>query len=144
MHLSKDMDTLGRRLEGSARGIIKILKPDPSQPNRRRLEVIGNFRETPPLGITMRDGGCDFDLNPPKEPARNSGGRPSEARDAAIAFINEKLSVSDMETRELVKEWKAKGEAEVTFFSARKKMIEDGLVVIDDSGKRQMCHLIKP
>jgi len=68
MHLSRDMETLGRRLEGSARGIIKILKPDPKQPNRRRLEVIGNFKETAPLGITMRDGGCDFDLSPPKEP----------------------------------------------------------------------------
>ena len=32
----------------------------------------------------------------------------------------------------------------MTFFSARKKMIEDGLVVVDDSRKPQMCHLIKP
>ena len=101
MHLSKDMDTLGRRLEGSARGVMKIFKPDPGQPNRRRLEVIGNFKETPPLGITMRDSGCDFDLNPPSEPTKNPGGRPPEKLGAAIVFISEKLSVSDMATREI-------------------------------------------
>ncbi len=43
MHLSKDQDTLGRRLEGLARAVLKLFRPDPAQPNRRRLEVIGNF-----------------------------------------------------------------------------------------------------
>jgi len=144
MHLSKDMDTLGRRLEGLSRGIMKMFKPDSSQPNRRRLEVMGNFKEPPPLGVTLRDGGCDFDSNPPREPVRKPGGRPPEKLDVAIAFINEKLSVSDMATSELVKEWEAKGKAKGTFFNARKRTIDDGLVVLDDSGKRQMCHLIKP
>ncbi len=65
MHLSKDAETLGRRLEGLARAILKLFKPDPGQPDRRRLEVIGNFKEPPPLGVTIRDGGCDFDSNPP-------------------------------------------------------------------------------
>ena len=48
MHLSKDAETLGRRLEGLARAILKLFKPDPGQPDRRRLEVIGNFKEPPP------------------------------------------------------------------------------------------------
>ncbi len=74
MHLSKDMDTLGRRLEGLSRGIMKMFKPDPRQPNRRRLEVIGNFKEPPSLGVTLRDGGCDFDSNPPSVPAPNRPG----------------------------------------------------------------------
>jgi AAA domain len=61
MHLSKDKDTLGRRLEGLARGIMKLFKPDPGQPERRRLEVTGSFKEPPALGVTIRDGGCEFD-----------------------------------------------------------------------------------
>ena len=77
MHLSKDQDTLGRRLEGLARGIMKMFKPDPAQPDRRRLEVTGNFKEPPPLGVTLHDSGCDFDFDPPKEPTKNAGGRPS-------------------------------------------------------------------
>jgi hypothetical protein len=144
MHLSKDMDTLGRRLEGLSRGIMKMFRPDPSQPNRRRLEVMGNFKEPPPLGITLRDGGCDFDSNPPSEPARNPGGRAPEKLDKAIAFLNKELEQGDRLTSELVSEWEAMGEAKATFFNARKKMVEDGLVVIDDSGKRQICHLVKP
>ncbi len=144
MHLSKDMDTLGRRLEGLSRGIMKMFRPDPSQPNRRRLEVTGNFKESLPLGVTLRDGGCDFDSNPPSEPVRNPGGRAPEKLDKAIAFLNKELDQGDRLTSELVGEWEALGEAKATFFNARKKMVEDGLVVIDDSGKRQICHLVKP
>ena len=77
MHLSKDKDTLGRRLEGLARGIIKMHKPDPAQPNRRRLEVTGNFKEPPPLGVTMHDHGCEYDCNPPEAPGRDGRGRPT-------------------------------------------------------------------
>jgi len=144
MHLSKDMDTLGRRLEGLSRGIMKMFRPDPGQPNRRRLEVTGNFKEPPPLGVTLRDGGCDFDSNPPSESARNPGGRAPEKLDKAIAFLNKELGQGDRLTSELVSEWEALGEAKATFFNARKKMVEDGLVVVDDSGKRQICHLVKP
>ncbi len=91
MHLSKDQDTLGRRLEGLARGIMKLYKPDPAKPNRRRLEVIGNFKEPPPLGVTIHDGGCEFDSFPPVEPAKNSGGRPPEERGKARQFILDAL-----------------------------------------------------
>ncbi len=79
MHLSKDDETLGRRLEGLARAILKLLKPDPGQPDRRRLEVIGNFKEAPPLGVTIRDGGCDFDFTPPTDQSKNVGGRPPKS-----------------------------------------------------------------
>ncbi len=144
MHLSKEMETLGRRLEGLARGIIKMTKPDPGQPNRRRLESIGNFKEPPPLGITIRDGGCDFDSNPPTEPARNPGGRPPEKCDKAIAFLTGKLTQSDCKACDLVSEWLALGESKSPFFAAKKLMEEDGRLVVDDSKKPQVWHLIKP
>jgi|SRR5271166_1072054 len=143
MHLSKDQDTLGRRLEGLARGIIKMFKPDPAQPDRRRLEVIGNFKEPPPLGVTIRDGGCDFDFNPPTEPARNLGGRPPEKCDKAIAFLTEKLTGGDRKACDLVNEWLALGESKSPFFGAKKAMEEDGRLVVDDSKKPQIWHLIK-
>jgi hypothetical protein len=144
MHLSKDMDTLGRRLEGLSRGIMKMFRPDPSQPNRRRLEVIGNFKEPPPLGVTLRDGGCDFDSSPPTEPARNPGGRPPEKCDKAIAFLTGKLTQSDCRACDLVSEWLALGESKSPFFAAKKLMEEDGRLVVDDSKKPQIWHLIKP
>lgn len=141
MHLSKDQDTLGRRLEGLARGIIKMFKPDPAQPDRRRLEVIGNFKEPPPLGVTIRDGGCDFDFAPPLEPARNPGGRPSEKCDKAIAFLTRKLTEGDCKACDLTNEWLALGEFKSPFFGAKKAMESDGRLVVDDSKKPQIWHL---
>jgi hypothetical protein len=144
MHLSKDMDTLGRRLEGLSRGIMKMFRLDPGQPNRRRLEVIGNFKEPPPLGVTIRDGGCDFDSNPPTVPARNPGGRPPEKCDKAIEFLTEKLSQGDQRAKDLINEWVAKGESKGTVFNAKDVMVEDGRLVVDDSKKPQIWHLVKP
>jgi len=143
MHLSKDQDTLGRRLEGLARGIMKMFKTDPAKPDRRRLEVIGNFKEPPPLGVTIRDGGCDFDFNPPAEPARNPGGRPPVKCDKAIAFLTEKLTGGDRKACDLVNEWLALGESKSPFFDAKKAMEEDGRLVVDDSKKPQIWHLTK-
>ena len=144
MHLSKDQDTLGRRLEGLARAVLKMFRPDPAQPDRRRLEVIGNFKEPPPLGVTLRNGGCDFDFNPPEEPARNLGGRPPEKTEKAIAFLIEKLSQGDRKWCELVDDWIALGESKSPIFSAKRAMQADGRLVVDDSKKPQICHLVKP
>src|SRR5207248_1190681 len=110
MHLSKDSDTLGRRLEGMARAILKLHKPDPGQPDRRKLIVTGNFREPPPLGVTLRDGGCDFDSTPPEEPARNPGGRPLKERDEARQFIRDALvKQNDLKATSLLSEWMKSG-----------------------------------
>ncbi len=75
--------------KGLARGIMKMFKPDPGQPDRRRLEVIGNFKEPPPLGVTIRDGGCDFDFTPPEEPAKSRvAGRPRNGRRLASSSVD--------------------------------------------------------
>jgi hypothetical protein len=95
MHLSKDSETLGRRLEGLARAILKLFRPDPGRPDRRRLSVTGNFKEPPALGVTLRDAGCDFDSAPPQGPAKDRGGRPSEGREAACRFIRDALRARD-------------------------------------------------
>ena len=110
MHLSKDQDTLGRRLEGLARGIMKLFRPDPAQPDRRRLEVIGNFKEPPHLGVTLRDGGCDFDFNPPKDATRSIGGRPPEKTEKADQFPDGEARSKTTRGCELIDEWTASGE----------------------------------
>ncbi|MBV8126803.1 MAG: AAA family ATPase [Planctomycetaceae bacterium] len=146
MHLSKDAETLGRRLEGLARAILKMFRPDPGQPDRRRLEVIGNFKELPPLGVTIRDGGCDFDSTPPEEPARNSGGRPPEEREKARKFITDALaSQNDRKATALLSEWEKGGGSEGTFWRAMRDMQADGDLSTDGgkgTGKPMIFHLI--
>ncbi len=143
MHLSKDHETLGRRLEGLARSILKLFKPDPDQPNRRKLIVIGNFKEPPALGVTIRDGGCDFDFMPPEEPTKSPGGRPPIKLDKAIAFIETELAAGDRKGCEVIDKWLTLGESKSPIFDARKQMQAEGRLVVDDSRKPQIWHLTK-
>jgi hypothetical protein len=144
MHLSKDAETLGRRLEGLARAILKLFKPDPGQPDRRKLIVTGNFKEPAPLGVTLRDGGCDFDFDPPEEPTRNTGGRPPVKLDKAIAFLETELAAGDCKGIELIDKWLSLGEHKGTIFDARKHLQGEGRLAVDDSKKPQIWHLVKP
>lgn len=145
MHLSKDGETLGRRLEGLARAVMKLTRPDPAgQPDRRRLGVIGNFKESPPLGVTLGDAGCDFDFHPPQEAAagKSKGGRPPEKLDKAIRFLVERLSTGDRKMCELVNEWERSGESSGTLFNAGKAMEADGRLVADVSVRPKIWHLV--
>jgi hypothetical protein len=142
MHLSKDLDTLGRRLEGLARGIMKLFRPDGSQPDRRRLEVIGNFKEPPALGVTLRDGGCDFDFTPPADVPKGNAGRPPVKTDKAVAFIEAELANGDEKGCRLIEKWLALGESKDPIFRAKDSLVEKGRLVIDDSQKPQIWHLV--
>jgi hypothetical protein len=144
MHLSQNNETIGRRLEAMARAILKLYKPDPGQPDRRKLIVTGNFKEPAPLGVTLRDSGCDFDFTPPEEPARNPGGRPPVKLDKAIVFIENELAAGDRKGVEVIDKWIALGEFKGTIFDAKKYMQAQGQLVVDDSKKPQIWHLVKP
>jgi hypothetical protein len=146
MHLSKDDETLGRRLEGLARAVLKLSRPDPGQPGRRRLGVIGNFKEPDALGATLRDGGCDFDFTPPEEPARSPGGRPSAGREAAMEFIRAALGVqNDRIANELSAECEKKtGVSRQTFWRAVDDMKEAKELSTDGgkgTGTQTVLHL---
>ncbi|MFI5458036.1 MAG: AAA family ATPase [Isosphaerales bacterium] len=141
MHLSKDADTLGRRLEGLARAILKMSRPDPSQPSRRTLWVNGNFKEPPPLGVTLRDGGCDYDSNPPEQREPGKAGRPPEKALKAMTFLENKLADGDRPGCELIDEWKALGESKATLFNARNAMEAAGQLVVDKYAKPQLWRL---
>lgn len=96
MHLSAGGETLGRRLDGIARAIIKMDRPDPEgSPDRRKLWVDrANFKGAPPLGVKVKDGPCDFDHTPPSMPAPAGPARrgPKPERQAECeAWLTERL-----------------------------------------------------
>ena len=121
MHLSKDQDTLGRRLEGLARAILKMLRPDPSQPDRRKLMVIGNFKEPPAIGVTIHDKGCDYDPNPPDEsgPTLGKRGPAPEKLDACKEWLAECLTPNPMRVVDIRKESDEKGFSAKTLYRAK-------------------------
>ena len=134
MHLSKDAETLGRRLEGLSRSVIKLFKPDPSQPNRRKLLVNGNFKEPPPLGATLRDDGCDFDSTPPEDKGTGKTGRPPGKVTKAIEFLEQTLAGGECKGSVVVSKWTDLGESKSTLFNARNVMVDEGRLEVDDSG----------
>jgi hypothetical protein len=86
--------TLGRRADEKTRVTIRLECPDPeNQPSRRKLSVaLSRLSVYPqPLGVTMGDGGNDYDADPPKEPAaiaiNGQSKGPSPAQQRAIAWL---------------------------------------------------------
>lgn len=144
-HLSRDGQALGRRISGACRLVWKLTDPDPeAQPSRRRLWVDKTFVEKPKaLRMTISEKVCEFDDKPPTAPAPLSVGRPSKERDEAIKFLTDKLSEKDRKQCELIKEWEDSGKQKGTLFNAIKDMQDDERLVIDDSTKPKVCHLIK-
>ena len=144
-HLSKDGNALGRRINGACRLVWKMTAPDPEGArDRRRVGVDKTYAEKPPaLGMTIGASGCDFDFNPPTAPEASKGGRPPEKLEKAAAFMAGRLADGDRRWAELIEEWMRSGEAKGTIFNAAKAMQEDGRLVIDDTVKPKVCHLVK-
>jgi hypothetical protein len=69
-HLNAGGRVLGRRAVEKARSVIQLDWPDPDgQPTRRKLRVSKSKAILPPpLGVTMHDGGNDYDAHPPEAP----------------------------------------------------------------------------
>jgi hypothetical protein len=144
-HLSKDAQALGRRIVGACRLVWKMTQPDPEgQPDRRRVWVDKSYAVKPPaLGMSIAAPGCSFDFNPPAAPEPSRGGRPPEKLVKAIAFLTEKLTAGDCKQRDLVQDWEKDGGSKGTIFDAFRAMQADGRIVIDDSVKPKVCHLVK-
>jgi len=78
-HLNASGKFLGRRVMEKVRVAIRMEKPDPDDP-RRSLEVVKtNSRKPEPLGLTMGDGGNEYDSKPPKAPQPLEPGMPGYA-----------------------------------------------------------------
>lgn len=78
-HLNAGGKPLGRRIEGQARIVMMLERPDPDgQPNRRKFYVRKSFDMLPPpLGVTMHERGNDYDTSPPEPAPEGEGGRGS-------------------------------------------------------------------
>jgi hypothetical protein len=142
-HLNKDGQALGRRINGACRVVLKMTHPDPDQADRRRLWVEKSLAEKPPaLGMTIATAGCSFDFNPPSAPEPDKGGRPSEGRDKAKAFIRDALArENDQIGNKICAEWEKKDGARNTFWRAADDLEAEGVLVID--GKPKVLHLIQ-
>jgi hypothetical protein len=74
-HLNAGGQFLGRRVLEKVRVAIRIEKPDPES-DRRRVEVHKSNSKLPPaLGLSMGDGGNDYDSNPPAPASQDEPGQ---------------------------------------------------------------------
>ena len=144
-HLSKDGNALGRRISGACRLVWKMTKPDPNgQKDRRKVWVDKSYTiQPPPLGMTITTAGCTFDFNPPSPPDVERRGRPAGKVDKAIEFLSRRLSEDNLTQVELIDEWEALGETKGTIFRGMQTMREEGSLVIDESVRPKVCHLVQ-
>jgi hypothetical protein len=108
-----------------------------------------NFLEPPPLGVTVRDGGCDFDSIPPEEQPAARGGRPDVGREKARRFIRDALTQrNDQIGNELAAECgKATKVSDSTFWRAVDDMRENGELVTrggKGTGRQTVLSLSPP
>jgi hypothetical protein len=148
LHLSKDGQALGRRIKGITRTIIQLDCPDHEHSGRLKLWVPKSFApKPPPLGVTMKDDGNDYDFNPPTAPEPTKGGRPPESRDKAVKFIREKLKEQNNQTyNDLRDEWVKNGGVAKRFADGMKEMEAAGELTKDGGpGTRSplVLHLIR-
>jgi hypothetical protein len=144
LHVSKEGQALGRRIKGITRTLMHLDAPDPARPERLRLWMEKTYSARPPaLGVTIGAAGNTYDFDPPapRDPAR--GGRPPAARDKAMAFLSEKLADGDRKGCELISEWEAGGGARPAIFAAKDAMQADGRLVVDDTVRPQIWHLVR-
>jgi hypothetical protein len=150
LHLSREGQALGRRIKGITRTILQLDCPDPEQPGRLKLWVPKSFAKKPqPLGVTMTDGGNEYDFDPPTAPEPGKPGRPPEARDKAERFIRDALTrQNDRIGNDLAAEWEQSGAgSEKTFWRAVDALVKAGELVKDGGpGTRRqvVLHLIGP
>jgi len=137
--------TLGLRSNSIARMILKLSRADPDDRTKLRLDVDGNYRCGPPLGVTILDDRIDYSEKAPEVVEGAGNGKPGpkpEARNKAKAFILAELARGDRAGVDLLNKWKDNANPERTFWDARKELIVEGKLIVDDSRKPKMWHLI--
>ncbi len=105
----------GRRIVGASRVVWKLTHPDPEgQPDRRRLWVDKSYAvKPPPLGMIIAAEGCQFDAQPPEEPAKDQGGRPGHKLGMCRLWLKGLLDVKPMLVKDI------RSEADAMEFSAK-------------------------
>ena len=125
--------------------ILKLTRAYPDDRTKLRLDVDGNYRCGPPLGLTILDDRIDYSEKAPEILESSGNGKPGpkpEARNKAKTFILAELANGDRAGVDLLKKWKVDGNPERTFWDARKELIDEGKLVVDDSRKPKMWHYV--
>lgn len=147
LHLSREGHALGRRIKGVTRTILQLDCPDPDEPSRLKLWVSKSFAKKPPaLGVTMRDGGNDYDFHPPSPPEPARIGRTPDQREKAAAFVRDALRLkNDRIGNELAEEFAKSGGCKKTLWRAVDAMEQAGELARDGgkgTGRQVVLHLI--
>jgi hypothetical protein len=132
-HLNANGKALGLRIRGQCRSVINQSQPDPEgQPNRRKLWVEKSMgKPVKALGVTMRDGGNDYDCNPP-EPAQEKSQVSPEVKKCAD-WLTERIAGDSVSQVTLHNEREAKRIDKSTFYAAAKYL---GLVEETRNGRK--------
>lgn len=139
-HLSKDQETLGRRMDGICRVILKLTRPDEENKARLRLDVESNSSPGPPLGITMGDVGNEADDAPPPKADRSSRGPAAEKQKACEEWLKAQLVDGPRKVVELRKQAEAAGFSVGTLYNAKAALDVDE----DASCKPKLWRLPTP
>jgi hypothetical protein len=143
-HLSRDKETLGRRLNGIARSIMMLDIPDLAKPELRRLSATGNHKSPMPLGMTITDTGCVFDSASPEKSPASKGGRPATKAAKAELFLESLLAKGGRARQEAVSLWEADGGSKNTLVAAAQGMERQGRLLIAKSNGGDIWSLPGP
>jgi hypothetical protein len=124
-HTNASGKVLGRRASEKARVVIRMVKPEGE--DRRRLEVVkSNSKQPPPLGVTMKTGGNDYDDNPPAlsnpnardEPGAQASPKLQEAKD----WLTDRLKTGPARVSHLRNDAKENGISTNRLYAAMRNM----------------------
>lgn len=146
-HLNKSGDFLNLRIKGVARALWTLTAPDPTTPDRRRLEIKGNFPMPMPMGVTLHELGAEYDWDPPApapeegDRRHGGGGRPQGSRVVAKDWVLSKLQEENHRRATLLQEEAAETGICVkpTFWRAVEDLEKEGKIIRD--GKPFILHL---
>jgi hypothetical protein len=144
-HLNREGGTLGLRSNSIARMILKLTRADSNDRTKLRLDVDGNYKCGPALGLTILEDRIAYVANPPEAMNGDGDSKPGpkpEARLRAKAFIVAELAKGDRPGAELLNQWTADGNSERTFWDARRELIDEGRLLVDASRRPKMWHLV--
>lgn len=132
-HLNASKNTYGKRAEERVRTVIRITSEDRKAETKRRIEVQKSNALFPePLGMTLRETCCDYDLDPPEAPRAfgDAGGQasspdkgpPTKVREC-VGWLTKRLEEAPVRESVLRSEidQEAKFSTDV-FYKAMKKM----------------------
>lgn len=110
-HLNAAGKPLGRRIMGQARLVMQLENPDPEgASNRRKLYVVKSNSLFPPaLGITMGDGGNEYDDRPPEAPNGIPTQGPNPRLQAVMEWLQKWLKEAPRRVSETISEAEAAG-----------------------------------